>query len=444
MKEQLRKLIKFLKYMSLPTLFLIFGIFFADKNFFLTQENDSIVNVNFVKNSSNYKEISTNFKNISKKKSSIFRIFNKEEKQKTGNKKYSVFRLYMPNELYYLYRNTNNVKIIKEKGLNKIFKKVKLSIDNNSKMDLYIKIRGNNSLKFPKKSFHVKSVNNFLFKDILETKKLYLLSLVYDEYGFKMEFSYKLLEEMGMFFSHRQFIIVYINDIPQGLYLAMERPEDAIKREIKGVVSVFRARYSKNGFRSCYKTNGVDTLKAKKNFISVHDENNHILQADKYRKAIDMDMYMKWLAFNSLVENGDSIDEFYIYEVRKEPDKIGIFKVFPWDYDDIQTEPAHPKNINNDRLMWAAEKEVDFDIIQNPILYKQYKKILKKMLTTHLTEKHLSRTLNELEILLNSIDVGNTEEEITNIKEQRVIAMQKFKERLFKRRQKLLNLLSQE
>jgi hypothetical protein len=430
--------------MSIPFCFLILGILFFDKHYLLTQGEDSIINAYFVKNSPDYKETLSSFNDISKKKIKIFRIFNKEEKQKNNNKKHSVFRLYMPNELYYLYRNTNEKEIIKEKNLKNIYKKVKLSIDNNPETDLYIKIRGNSTLEYPKKSFYIKSVNKFLFKDILETKKLYLLSLIYDVYGFKMEFSYKLLEEMGMAFSYRQFVIVYINDILQGLYLAMERPEDAIKREVKGAVSVYRTKYSKNGFKSCYKTHGVDTQKAIRYFNSIHNENNYILQADKYRKVLDLDMYMKWLAFNSLVENGDTVDELYIYEVRKEPDKIGIFKLFPWDYDNLQTDSAHPEVIVKNPLMWAAEREVDFDIVQNPILYKQYKKTLKKMLTTHLTEKHLFKTLNELEILLNSIDVGNTEEEITNIKEQRVIVMQKFKERLFKRRQKLLDLLSQE
>ena len=46
---------------------------------------------------------------------------------------------------------------------------------------------------------------------------------------------------------------------------------------------------------------------------------------------IDLDNYMKWLAFNFLVRNGDYTDEVFLYI---DPE-INKFKIIPWDYDDL-------------------------------------------------------------------------------------------------------------
>ena len=348
----------------------------------------------------------------------------------------------MPDKLFHLYRTTLKVEDIRRKKLNRTFEKVKISVNSNPEIEMYIKIRGNSTLGFSKKNFYLKSVNKFHFKDEFKTKKLFLLSLVNDEFGFKMEYSFRLLGEMGMSFSHRQFAIVYINNKLQGLYLAMERPEDAIKRKVKGAVSVFRATKSQyRGFYSCYKTPGVNALETIRYFNSIHDETDHNLQAEKYRIIIDLDMYMKWLVLNSLLENGDSVDELYIYEVRKDSDKKGILKLFPWDYDGIQSNPAHPAKTHKDPLLWAAERKLDYEIINNPVLYNQLKNIMSSMLKNHLTKEYLSKILLGLEMELNSIDVGNSKNEIADIEQQRMLAIQKFRKRLFLRHDELLGLV---
>ena len=52
---------------------------------------------------------------------------------------------------------------------------------------------------------------------------------------------------------------------------------------------------------------------------------------------IDLDIYMKWLAFNFFIRNGDYTDEVYFY---MDP-ATGKYRIIPWDYDDIFASGPH-------------------------------------------------------------------------------------------------------
>jgi len=64
-----KKIIEFLKFMTLPFIFLVLGFLFADNHFFNIQETESIVDAHFVKNNPGYryKEPIPSYKKITKK-----------------------------------------------------------------------------------------------------------------------------------------------------------------------------------------------------------------------------------------------------------------------------------------------------------------------------------------------------------------------------------------
>jgi spore coat protein H len=96
---------------------------------------------------------------------------------------------------------------------------------------------------------------------------------------------------------------------------------------------------------------------------------------------IDLENYMKWLAFNFLVHNGDYADEVFFY-IDPGIDK---YRIIPWDYDDIfAISPHEGKELRNkilgDKLIFSSEDLLDQKIAADPYLYGEYLKRFKEVL----------------------------------------------------------------
>jgi spore coat protein H len=96
---------------------------------------------------------------------------------------------------------------------------------------------------------------------------------------------------------------------------------------------------------------------------------------------IDLEGYMKWLAFNFLVHNGDYSDEVFFY-IDPEIEK---FRIIPWDYDDIFAITPHEgkeqrNKILGDKLIFSSEDLLDQKIAVDPYLYERYLKMFKEVL----------------------------------------------------------------
>jgi len=108
-----------------------------------------------------------------------------------------------------------------------------------------------------------------------------------------------------------------------------------------------------------------------------------------------MENYLKLLAFNFLVRNGDYSDEVFFYI---DPE-INKFRVIPWDYDDIFALAPHEgkderkKNIG-DKLIFSAEDLLDRKVATDTFLYESYLKCLKEVLE-NLTPEVLKMVFEE-------------------------------------------------
>jgi spore coat protein H len=96
---------------------------------------------------------------------------------------------------------------------------------------------------------------------------------------------------------------------------------------------------------------------------------------------LDADEYMKWLAFNFFVRNGDYTDEVYFYV---DPDSQK-FHIIPWDYDDLFSMAPHEgyqesRKLIGDKLFFSTEDILDRKIVTDPFLYKMYLFQFKKLM----------------------------------------------------------------
>jgi hypothetical protein len=221
------------------------------------------------------------------------------------------------------------------------------------------------------------------------------MNMLFDPHHVNMELCYRLLAEMNLFYSNTQFVALHINGAPQGVYLLVEPHKDAIRRTFHGVMGIYRRRT--NGFSTKYeKGQSIDRWHLNQlERVIRHTKGPELPGA--LNEIINLDAYLTWLAFNSILQNADSVDELFYIVVANDRYPQGRIEFMAWDYDDISKPmPSHPKRVYEDPLMFACENELDRLIQQSPMLYKRYKRILSHLINEILTPYKIRASLDSV------------------------------------------------
>jgi len=240
--------------------------------------------------------------------------------------------------------------------------------------------RGQTTLYYRRKSYSFDLQSEASFSHGEKTRafrKFYVLSLSMDRNYANNRLAFEMMESAGIFHLFYTFGELRINGQSEGICMILERPDDwAMKKKESPVL--IRRGYNNN----------IDKLKSDKNAdretIKEYRTNfNQIYRSlYKYRgeelyKAIstwlETEEYMKWLAFNFFVRNGDYTDEVNFY-IDPDSKKFGII---PWDYDDIFSVGPHEgysesRKITGNKLVFSTEDELDKKIVSDPYMYKMY------------------------------------------------------------------------
>lgn len=271
-------------------------------------------------------------------------------------------------------------------------------------------IRGKSSLFFDRKSFsiHTSKEDPVNFPDLEKPfRKFNLLSLSMDKNFFRNRLAFRCLNEFGLFPLFNAYANITINQHPQGIYLIMEKPDEYVLNSQKGV---FLLR-SMDGGRVEYEGGKELSGKESRTFVKAYREISKICKREKgeilrqeLSERLDLEAYMKWLAFNFWIKNGDYGDEFYLYvlENREKP----FFHLLPWDYDDIFSPKPHEGQKLRDyrlgpALIFSSEDMLGRTIATDSVLYTQYCGIFKSMLedfTEEKLEEIFAGVLSELQI----------------------------------------------
>ena len=260
------------------------------------------------------------------------------------------------------------------------FRKPTLIINRDTIKVSDIHTRGKTTLHLRRKSFSVnleQKAKLVYSGKTHEFDEFYAISLSMDKYYLRNRISFGMLKEIqlfNLFFSYSAFSI---NDESQGIYLLLEKPQDwalignhapcIIRRgfgqkieEIKsgeGIGKVEIANYRKQ-FKNIYK---------------VLNKCDGRTLYDSLSSWMDIERYMKWLAFNFFMLNGDYTDEIYFY-----PEPVsGKFRIIPWDYDDIFASQPHEGSLAKQsaigqKLLYSSEDRLDMMIASDPYLYDRY------------------------------------------------------------------------
>jgi spore coat protein H len=233
------------------------------------------------------------------------------------------------------------------------------------------KTRGKSTHLFRRKSFSI-SLEDPIVLGKTKIKKLALNNLVMDQNYYRNRLSFLLMERLGIFHLHNQFTEMQINGKSNGLYLAIQKPDDYI-RSLESKLLVRREYGGHFTIEDTHDKDAKDQIKRLRNIRKLTKTIEGQQLYNSLNAVVDMDHYFKWLAFNYIIKNGDYTDELFLY-LRMDEDR---FDIIPWDYDDIFMRQPHDGFVERNKvlghkLIFSGEAYIDIIIDSDDFLYLEF------------------------------------------------------------------------
>ncbi len=312
-----------------------------------------------------------------------------------SDKPYDIVELEMPAALY--------KRVLSSKGQKLDLKNSALKFNGETVAIEEIHLHGNTTLYFERKSFSVDAAQKIKIcdKGCKPLDAFYLISLSMDKNYFHNRLCFDLLAELKLFQLQYKYAEVKINGDSQGIYLMVQRPQDWSKKIAESPFILRRGVNHEIAKENAQKDLDKEAVKSyRQQFTSIYKLAYKYSGEDLYNKLaeiLDVDEYMRWMAFNYIVKNGDYSDELYFYI---DPD-TKRFRIIPWDYDDIFKPAPHEgmdvwkSKMNPSSLIFSSEDALDLTIARDNYLYKKYLQHLSNVMD-ELSEEKIEAIINAL------------------------------------------------
>ena len=205
-----------------------------------------------------------------------------------------------------------------------------------------------------------------------------LISMCLDDRYFQQYLANHLLQAEGLFQPRQRYVRLTVNGQDRGVYILLENPTETILRRHVSIDSILRRRNEANGVSADMKW-PQDPAEAEVARLQYEAMVDLVWTTDPselestLEEHIDLEMFLKWLAFHTYVRNGDYVDEVYLY-ASKEKDGL-FFRPSGWDADDLLSNCHH--NGNNALydpwgIYYCAEGNLEHAVLYSPVLYDRF------------------------------------------------------------------------
>ncbi|RIW15914.1 hypothetical protein D0X99_10880 [Algoriphagus lacus] len=270
-------------------------------------------------------------------------------------------------------------------GQKVVLQPLELIINGQKTLPKDVHTRGQSTLNFPRKSlsFDVETPVEIQHREFTkEMSHFILLSLSMDKYYVRNRLAFGLLQKIGLLEFFFAFTDLEVNGKSEGIYLAVQRPQDWAIQEQNSPIVIRRGYGHKiETSKTSKSTSKEDTKSYLESFKSIYK----LIQTDsgeqlytKLSEKMDLENYMSWLGVNYLLRNGDYADEVFFYF----DSETNRFKIIPWDYDDIFSARPHEGSSPNSEsasLLFSIEDDLDEKISTDPFLLEKYKEVLRNV-----------------------------------------------------------------
>ena len=283
-------------------------------------------------------------------------------------------------------------------------------------VEVSLNSRGQSSLKkFPRKNLDIKSLSDV--KEIeaasVKSKKLILSASPQDVLVTKNMLVYRLYKAFDIPTMETEYAEVVINGESQGLYMVSKGPAEHLLHEDAEIV--YRRRY--NDYmelkKSDKKLSDKQVSEYKTHLDGIYKDLKKLkgqALVDSLSAKMNLDGYLKWLALNYIVRNGDFLDEVFFFGKKNAAGKI-YYDIFPWDLDDTFADKMHIQGIllssNNGaqkrserQMMYGFESRLDQAVSEDPAMLHRYFQILQNV-TNKLDEEKLNTIFDQVFLKLN-------------------------------------------
>jgi spore coat protein H len=243
-----------------------------------------------------------------------------------------------------------------------------------------ISTRGQTTLYFRRKSFSfdLKSDATFNHGEKKKSlKKFDILSLSMDKAYCCNRLAFEMMEASKLFDLFYAFCDMRINGKSEGICMIIEQPDVwALKKKDSPFLIRRGYNHQIDKIKTGKTTEKEEVKRYSGSFSQIYKSLNKYSGEEYYQflsEKLDVDVYMRWLAFNYFVRNGDYTDEVFFY-IDPKTEK---FSIIPWDYDDLFSVRPHEGNTESrkkigNKLFFSTEDKLDEKIVNDPYLYGKY------------------------------------------------------------------------
>ena len=234
-----------------------------------------------------------------------------------------------------------------------------------------------------------------------------LLSMCRDEAYVNQYTADLLLAELDLFPVPFGLTELWLDGESRGVYLVIEKPQDALRRTQTGVRSVIRRRFDPEDKPADIKwaRDGDAAARAEYDALASGAEGLAGEALEAYLDArLDLDQLLRFMAFHTLLRTGDYVDEAYFVATDTVRDGAvqAHFAVSGWDPDDLFSDCHHDGRFafeDPHGLLYCAEGDLELLVAGDATLYARYVEVLaalREELTVARFDATLERTRRDL------------------------------------------------
>lgn len=208
------------------------------------------------------------------------------------------------------------------------------------------------------------------------------------------------LRMLGLWHVQLATVDLRVDGESHGVYLALEKLDDELERDISGIRSVIRRRTERERTETDFSHDGDDAAALARYHAMIdafvtgqHADLSGDALVSTLRASLDLDQYLRWVALMTLLENGDYIDEvFFVAEETVAADHTPdeYYGIHAWDVDDLFSacEGRHLDRAIKDPddasrphpLLYCAESAFDHTIFADDAVMTLYVDTLEQVL----------------------------------------------------------------
>ncbi|MDA9982119.1 CotH kinase family protein [Gammaproteobacteria bacterium] len=220
----------------------------------------------------------------------------------------------------------------------------------------------------------------------------YVLSLCLDDRYVHQYTILQIWQQLGLFPFEFRLIELTIDGESRGMYLLIEKVREAYQLDHSRVGSILR-RDTPDAATADVKYSSTTDVLAAADYNSLLQRFNSIEGPEltaKLSTYIDLEQYWLMLAAASVLQNGDYVDEVWMFsseESRPNGTLGGRYRFAAWDPEDVFSR-CHSKRlefIDPHGLSYCAETALDHTILSDPLAYEGFADALQELVEEKLT-----------------------------------------------------------